>query len=286
MALAGLVLSVIKLGEEVQYFDDNGRRLPGAGIRTFSVTPSNYYQLEQPALDYVSILGRISRHLSIGLEISASDFEGRADALVSKVKSSAVLANLAKGVFVPFAFRRIQKRVDLGSELESYLLPGLQKSFLERFPAAHFKAVLQGDSELANSISIDPQSQYENFIDCSERQTVVGIYFPQALQEFDVASQRKQMHTLPKLPGASICLSGGIDICAALTGIPELLISGDHYAPMPIMSSYVHSDERLVLLLKAYGPHLEFWCMTQMLAKNIKQVSEQWTGGLTVHEVY
>ena len=48
------------------------------------------------------------------------------------------------------------------------------------------------------------------------------------------------------------------------------------------MSSFVHSDERLVLLLKAYGPHMEFWCMTQMLSKNTTQVSEQWAGGLTI----
>lgn len=268
----------------MQYFDDNGRCLPSAGMRTFSGTPSNYYRLEQPPLDYISILDRIGRHLGIELGISASDFEGRVNALVSKVKSSPDFGGLTAGVFVPFAFRRLRKRIDLGSELERYLLPGLQKSFLERFPDAHFKAVLQGDSELENSVSIDPRSRYENFVDAIEKQTVVGIYFPQALQEFDVASQRSQMQSLPELVEASICLSGGIDICTALTGTPELLTSVEHYTPIPIMSSYVHHDERLVLLLKAYGPHMEFWCMTQMLTKDVTQVSEQWAGGLTIYE--
>jgi hypothetical protein len=94
------------------------------------------------------------------------------------------------------------------------------------------------------------------------------------------------MHSLPDPAGISICLSGGVDICAALTGTPELLFNENFYTPIPTMAAYVHSDERLVLLLKAYGPHMEFWCMTQMLTKNVTQVSEQWTGGLTIYNLY
>ena len=144
--------------------------------------------------------------------------------------------------------------------------------------------MLQGQSELAGRVGLDPHSGYKEFVDASERGTVVGIYFPQALQEFDLASQRRQMQSLPDPVGMSICLSGGADICAALTGTPELLFSEEFYTPIPTMAAYVHSDERLVLLLKAYGPHMEFWCMTQMLTPNVTQVSEQWAGGLTVYE--
>ena len=50
------------------------------------------------------------------------------------------------------------------------------------------------------------------------------------------------------------------------------------------MSAFVHSDERLILVLKSYGPHMEFWCMTQMLSKHTTQVSEQWSGGLTLFD--
>ena len=81
----------------------------------------------------------------------------------------------------------------------------------------------------------------------------------------------------------SFCLSGGIDICSAFIGTPELLLSEVFYTPITVLSSYVHKDDRMVLLLKAYGPHLEFWCLSQMLTKSIKQVSEQWTGGLTFY---
>ena len=253
-------------------------------MRTFGESRGNYYRLDQPRIDYALILDRIGRHLGAALDITADQFEGRVASLLSRLRSSTDIGNLAGGVYVPFAFRRAQQGADLGTELQDYLLPGLQKSFTERFPEARFKAVLQGDAALASRVSLDPHARYQEFVDASEQGTVVGIYFPQALQEFDLASQRRQMQSLPHPPGASICLSGGIDICAALTGIPELLFSEDFYTPIPTMASYVHADERLVLLLKAYGPHMEFWCMTQMLTKNTTQVSEQWAGGITVYD--
>ena len=270
----------------MQYFDKSGWRVPSSDMRTFGESRSNYYRLDQPLIDYASILNRICRHLGIDLDITAEQFEVRVASLLSRLRSSTALGNLAGGVYVPFAYKRVQQGADLGTELQNYLLPGLQKSFTERFPEARFKAVLQGDSALASRISLDPHARYQEFVDASERGTVVGIYFPQALQEFDLASQRRQMQSLPQPPGASVCLSGGIDICAALTGIPELLFSEDFYTPIPTMAAYVHADERLVLLLKAYGPHMEFWCITQMLTKNITQVSEQWAGGLTIYNLY
>jgi len=268
----------------MQYFDNSGWRVPSSDMRTFGESRSNYYRLDQPLIDYASILNRIGRHLGAALDMTAEQFEGRVASLLSRLRANADIGNLAGGVYVPFVFRRAQRGADLGTELQDYLLPGLQKSFTERFPEARFKAVLQGDAALASRISLDPHARYQEFVDATEQGTVVGIYFPQALQEFDLASQRRQMQSLPQPLGASICLSGGIDICAALTGIPELLFSADFYTPIPTMAAYVHSDERLVLLLKAYGPHMEFWCMTQMLTPDITQVSEQWAGGLTVYD--
>lgn len=270
---------------QMEYFDESGRRVPGPGMRTFGDSPSGYYRLEQPRIDYGSVLDRIGRHLGTALDITADAFQGRVASLLSGLRSSPGLGNLAGGVYVPFAFRRAQPGADLGNELQNHLLPGLQRSFTERFPAARFKAVLQGDSELATRIGLDLHSRYQRLVDASQERTVVGIYFPQALQEFDLASQRRQMQFLPDPVGASMCLSGGIDICAALTGTPELLLNEDFYSPIPTMAAYVHADERLVLLLKAYGPHMEFWCMTQMLTPNVTQVSEQWAGGLTVYDL-
>jgi len=80
-----------------------------------------------------------------------------------------------------------------------------------------------------------------------------------------------------------MCLSGPLEIFSAIIGKPDLLANEEGYSPILCMASVAHTDTRLALVLKAYGPHLEFWCLTQMLTPNLKQVSEQWAGGITVY---
>ena len=266
----------------VQFFDDNGRRIRGKDARVFGSIPNFYYKLEQPEIDYALILKRSKQFNSVPADVLASDFKSKAEAVLEEIKLDPAYGNLLKGVRVPFIAARKMSGLDLGEELENELLPGLKESFNAQFPEAHFKAVLQSNSELPGNVSLAPESRYQELISSLEAGVVVGWYFPQALQEFDIQSQRIQMVSLPALTGAKACLSGGIDICAAVAGVPDLLISDEFYTPILCMSAYVHRDPRLVLLLKAYGPHMEFWCMTQMLTRHTTQVSEQWAGGVTV----
>jgi hypothetical protein len=266
----------------LKYFDDNGRRIPGEGARVFGKVPSFYYKLYQPEIDYELTLNRIKEFSFQEVNATPSTFKTAAEALLEKLKDSEVYCHLLKGVKVPFMIGKKARTLDLGEELESDLLPSLQKAFIAKYPDSHFKAVLQSNSELRGNITLAAGSRYEELIAASESGAVVGWYFPQALQEFDVRSQREQMSSLPEIEGVKICLSGGIDICAAVSGVPDLLISDEFYTPILCMSAYAHADPRMVLLLKAYGPHMEFWCMTQMLTPDTTQVSEQWSGGLTI----
>lgn len=270
----------------MQFFDDNGRRIPGKDARVFGSTPSFYYQLNQPTIDYAALLERSKRFSNVPADVTSADFKSKAEALLDKIQTNAAYANLMKGVKVPFITGRKTRNADLGEELENSLLPSLKESFNDRFPDAHFKAVLQSYSELPGNLTLATESRYQELISALEAGAVVGWYFPQALQEFDTQSQRSQMAALPTLEGGKVCLSGGIDICAAVAGVPDLLISDAFYTPILCMSGYVHRDPRLVLLLKAYGPHMEFWCMTQMLTRDTTQVSEQWAGGITLFKSF
>jgi len=285
MALVVPPPSKIDKDISLNYFNDRGRRVPDIGLRVFGATPSFYYQLRQPEINYEEILNKSKKYNSVSTDVLPIDFRSKAEALLECIRANKVYGNLLKGVMVPFIVGRKAREVDLGDELKSNLLPSLQKSFNAQFPESHFKAVLQSNSELSNNITLSDGSRYDELLTALETGPVVGWFFPQALQEFDVRSQRVQMATLPKLEGAGVCLSGGIDISAAVAGIPDLLISDEFYTPILCMSAYVHHDPRLVLLLKAYGPHMEFWCMTQMLTIDTTQVSEQWAGGLTVFSV-
>jgi len=263
-------------------FDEHGWCLPVEGARVFSIKPNYYYRLEQPSLDFSRILKRLKNNKNNDFKISANEFEKKTELILNKLRDNTEYKNITKGVYVPFVYKRALKNFDIGLELIDHLLPSLQKSFKEHFSQSNFKTILQGNSILPGNITIEKHSRYYEFIKDCEHEVVVGIYFPQALQQYDVYSQRFQMTTLPVLDNLRMCLSGGIDICTALTGSPELLISNKFYTPIPILSAYVHNDVRMVLMVKSYGPNLEFWCMSQMLTRTLTQVSEQWSGGMTV----
>lgn len=266
----------------MKYFDSNGRRIPSSGMRVFGATPQSYYRIDDYQANYAEILDNSKKFGGVDQSVKLEEFRLECENLKKKIEGDVDYQNLFKGVAVPFICKKILSANDLGKDLQDVELPNFQKSFNARYPEHHFKAILQSNSQLAGSVSIDERSRYQKFVENCKSKTVIGWYFPQALQEFDVESQRKQMSELPEFD--NVCLSGGIDIMAALIGSPNLLISQENYAPILNLSAYVHKDPRLVLLIKSYGPHVEFWCMTQMLTKNLTQVSEQWSGGITVYE--
>lgn len=277
-----LVLPLLLDNQAMSYFSELGRRVPTEGLRVFNPTPSEYYKLSQPELNFENILARLKQQQMAPETFSPEDFEIAANSLLETIQTNKSYQNLLKGVHIPFVYSGPTDTADLGEAIEAKLLPGVQKAFNGMYPDSHFKAVLQSNSELPGNIRLAADSRYDKFVESTKVGSVVGWYFPQALQEFDIDSQRQQMKSLPALEGAEICLSGAIDICAAVVGSPNLLINEDFYTPILCMSAYEHTDSRMVLLLKAYGPHLEFWCMTQMLSSTVKQVSEQWAGGLCV----
>ncbi len=260
-------------------FDAKGRRIPYDGMRVFNVDSKYYYQLHQPEIRFAEILKRSQDFGSVDQEVQSSKFEAACNHLRIDYANHPAWKDLFGGVHVPFICPQQPHVVDLGDDFEK-TLTGVGKAFEEAHQGSHFKAILQGQSKLTENISIAKNSRYEAFLRARKAGPVVGWYFPQALQEFDTDSQRKQMNSLPE--DANVCLSGGYEVSAALIGTPGLLIDPDNYAPILCLSAMEHSDPRLVLLFKSYGPHLEFWCMTQMLTPTIKQVSEQWAGGLTL----
>lgn len=266
----------------MSYFDEIGRCIPTEGARVFGKNPSQYYVIDAKEAALAAILTRARATGLVNTSLTLGEFTDSVLSLKSAVLADPNYAKLLKGVCVPFVYQQLEPINDLGRHLEGHMLPKLRQSFTEQFPESHFKAVLQGNTTLEGQISPAKNVGYEQFIASSMGKALVGLYFPQAFQEFDLRSQREQFRALQSLDGARTCLSGGLDICAALTGQPDLLISEKHYAPILCLTAYEHRDPRLTLMLKAYGPHLEFWCMGQMLTPTTTQVSEQWSGGITI----
>jgi hypothetical protein len=266
----------------MSFFSETGRRIPRKEFRLFGETPQTYYRLDGRLNDYSEVLSNSIQFGSVDSSIDLKTFQTACENLKKEFEANSDYRNLFNGLAVPFICKSNKSFDDLGRDLQDVELPNFQRAFNAKFPDHHFKAILQSDSQLAGSITLDPRSRYQSLVNACKSGTVIGWYFPQTLQEFDIESQRQQMDDLPDI--GNICLSGGIDIMAALIGNPQLLISEENYAPILCLSAYIHKDPRLVLLMKSYGPHMEFWCMTQMLSKNVTQVSEQWAGGITISQ--
>ena len=261
-------------------FDENGRRIPYEGMRVYNEVSLSYYKINQPKGDFDEILSNSQQYANVDSNITVESFESTCMELKNKIQRDPCLKNLFNGVQIPFICPKALSEKDLGVELEKTSLPSVASSFKAANPNLHCKATLQGSSKLSGELSIASESRYNNFIEIHKNSTIAGWYFPQALQEYDIASQRSQMKTLPFYE--NLTLSGGLDTAAALIGSPDLLINTDNYPPVLCLSALKHTDERLMLCFKAYGQHLEFWCMSQMLTPELIQVSEQWSGGLTL----
>lgn len=261
-------------------FDQQGRRIPFAGMRVFNEVSLSYYKMKHPKIDFAGILSNSQKYSDVDSNITTESFEAVCEKLKNEVLGESSLKNLFEGVCVPFICPP-SSELDLGTEMEKITLPSVASSFKSSFPDLHCKATLQGSSKLAGELKVADNSRYEGFLEAHKKGTVAGWYFPQALQEYDIVSQRTQMKTLPKAD--FITLSGGVDIAAAMIGTPGLLINEDDYPPVLCLSALEHADDKLMLCFKAYGQHLEFWCMSQMLTPEITQVSEQWSGGLSLY---
>jgi hypothetical protein len=253
-------------------------------MRVFGKVLRRYYRLKQPEIRFDAVLSRLDGHAGLGGAISAQQFESACQELKDAAKDDASLSGLFNGVHVPFVCPQTNQEADLGKEFEEHWLAAVQRSFVKSNPQHHFKRNLQGASPtLSEALRVAEGSRYENLLRARKEGAVVGWYFPTALQEYDIASQRAQMRSLP-LP-ETLVLSGGLDAAAALVGSPDLLMNTETYPPVLCLSGFAHKDPRLMLCFKAYGLSLEFWLLGQMLVPGVTQVSEQWTGGLTMFTV-
>jgi len=265
----------------MDFFDRNGRRIPDSSMRVFSQTGNDYYNIVQPEISYDEIFSRSIGGFGASDGVSSDDFESVCDSIRERIGSDPQLKNLLNGIHVPFILFKSENNIDIGEDIENRMLPAVGRSFNHMFPDNHFKATLQGGAHLPEHVFIANKSRYERLIQAMQTSSIAGWYFPQALKEFDIESQREQMSDLPNMNG--LCLSGIYEIAAALVGSPDLLVNSEIYSPILCGSALKHTDERLCLMFKAHGPHLEFWCMSQMLAPTVKQVSEQWSGGITIY---
>jgi len=264
----------------ISFFNERGRRVRTKPYRVFDEQDLDYYYIQNKEVNLTEAL-RNFHSVGIGECISLQEFRTSLEELKDRFHRIPALTNLFKGVHVPFIVPKVSDAgEDLGYTAVERLLPKLEASFKRNYPQAHFKAIMQGGTTLTGNLRLDERSRYKNILNAAKNSDLIGWYFPQALQQFDIESQVKQIEELPLETG--LCLSGPMEVISANIGKPNLLINQEGYPPILTMPAVKHVDDFLTLALKSYGPHLEFWCLSNELTPGVKQVSEQWSGGISI----
>ena len=257
-------------------FDKNGWRLPHGVYETFSENPKWFFKLGDNLFDDITAIERINKYLGIHKK---NTIEALSE-VDNKINSNFLIRGINNGLKVPFAIKKT-KFDDIGNYFEEILLEKVSRSFTDSNKESHFKAVIQDKTDLKEKLFPTKNSGYDDFINKLSKSDICGYYFPQVLQEYSVEAQIIQMKDLNNI--TNICLSGPIEVSSSFIGNPNLLINRKYYSPVLCLSGVSHIDERLISCFKSYGRHLEFWCLSQMLSKDKKQVSEQWSGGLSIY---
>lgn len=263
-------------------FNDLGRSNPSINCRTFSSEPKNFYKIDAFDTNYSKQHRLALDNNLLSNKVSVKEAEENLKEIKKLIINGDIYKNLFKATAIPFCISFPDLKKDLGTILENNWLPLLKKEYEKQVPGTYFKATLQGNTNLKNSLSISENSGYDIFLNNCINSTAIGYFFPTAFQEFDIESQRRRISELPKINNLSISLSGPFEIIYSLISYPLLLYSKQNYSPILCASALKHVDQRMVMLFKSYGQHLEFWLMTQMLTPTKTQVSEQWSGGITI----
>lgn len=263
-------------------FNEIGRNIPSKKCRVFSDTPKTFYKIEQLSIDYAAQHKLAQENGLVDQALSPVKVETELQQVARNIQFSDNFKNLFNGPAIPFCMLAPNCQEDLGTQLENNWLPMLKKEYERQRPGAYFKATLQGNTDLSQSIKISKDSGYERFLGKKKSAHIAGFFFPTAFQEFDIESQRRRIVELPNDTDLELSLSGPFEMVYSLIAYPSLLFSKNNYSPILCASALEHEDPRMVMMFKSYGPHLEFWLMTQMLTPTKTQVSEQWSGGITL----
>ena len=263
-------------------FNELGRIKPTANCRIFSTEPKSFYKIDNFDTDYSKQHKLALENNLVSEDVNLIEAEENLTEIKNLIINEDKYKNLFKATAIPFCMSIKDLKKDIGTILEDYWLPLLKKEYEKQVTGTYYKATLQGNTELKKSLSVSENTGYDIFLNNCSNSTVLGYFFPTAFQVFDIETQRRRISELPKINNLTLSLSGPFEIIYSLICYPQLLYSKKNYSPILCASALKHIDPRMVMLFKSYGQHLEFWLMTQMLTPTKTQVSEQWSGGITI----
>ncbi|MBT4162878.1 MAG: hypothetical protein HOC70_10285 [Gammaproteobacteria bacterium] len=249
-------------------FNEYGRLVPESLTNAVYEQSRRYFLCDAPSTDLDDIYSRTCNILGPADDLTADDFRGRIEKILSSLESDPATKGITAGVHIPLLIPRMDID-DLGSALEEHYLPAVERAFLQRLPEAEFSNETNG---LAGKLSVRDGSRHGQLLEKLAKQSVVGVYFP-AMTEYSVPAAVEQIQRMPE----NCLLTGGIDLCAALIAAPDALIRKDGYPPTFWLTAIQGESENICYHFEAYGYNLKLYRRA-----HLGQTSEYWWQGITV----
>jgi len=257
--------------ENPVFFDQHGRCTPRSIDAPVHSESRRWFLFRQPEIDYEKIYARTVAHLAEGKtpQTSVAEFKTRAEAILSALRADPASSNIVEGVGIPFLIPATAIE-DYGQALEEKFIPGVARAFETELPSYQFTS--HNTAKLSGNLTISQESRHDQLVDTVGRQDIVGYLFP-CLLEYSIPAARQIMNDLPK----QFLLAGGIDVCAALVGSPDLFLRFDGYPPLIWLAALNAENENIGYHFEAYGFNLTF-----NRRPHLGQVAEYWSGALVV----
>ena len=220
-------------------------------------------------MDVDAMMARVTASLGDpGLD--ASEVSSRIDAILESMKGDSATAGIANGVYMPFVLPKDDSLSDMGAALQSRYLPAVGSAYTSKLPEYTFE--VQHKPDLAGNMTILPDSRHDQLVDALASGPVVGIVFP-CLSEYSSPAARERLSQMPD----QFLLTGGVDLCGAFIGTPDILMREDGYPPTFWMSALEAERENLGYHIEAYGANLNFYRRA-----HLNQAAEYWWHCVTV----
>jgi hypothetical protein len=144
------------------FFDEHGRMIPLSHKYPVHKKTRRYFNIQPVEINYEKIYNKIKSFLDPSTSLSLNDFKTKAENIVNKLSKDNKLANITKGVGVPF-FMPKRKHNDVGEELSKNYLTALNNSFKDENP--NFDFINHCSDNLTESINVNNKSKHDKFIE-------------------------------------------------------------------------------------------------------------------------
>ena len=211
----------------------NGSRIRPRGFKDEILKANLDFRFDQlETIDFEPRLARSKEYVWPKLAISATELEERYNAILKQVGAMEQCRNVLKGPHYPIVIGK-SEIADIGTFLDTTVLPGVGRSYLNQFPKRTFNNYRKG--ELANEVTVVEGSRCDALLKAIAESDVVAAYFVCPLQGWSITADRNQMATLPQefILAEAIAGSAGIvmfpDVLARDFNVPGQDLAGNQW---------------------------------------------------------